>query len=524
MNFRSAPTALAATALVAAGWGGLGPMPASSAAVNPTIPLLTIGSTFPEPTLDLKKSDYANLLANLSLETLLQFNPQGKLEPDLATSWSQTGPVTYVYNLRHGVKFWDGNELTAADVAYSLNYTRSAGSESAYGFQSVKSISASGPYKVVVTLTHPDASWQYQPADGNAEIWEMKFAEEHTGTFGKPGVLVMGTGPWIIDSLDPTTGAELSANPHWWGGTVPIQHISFKIFSNETSLALAMRAGEIDVDPYVLYPGSFKATSATSLISAASCGSHNFSMNTRLPGWDDVHVRRAVAYALNRSNIIAAEGGYATPNYTLITGQELGTIASPPQVNALFGSIPLYPYNLTKARAEMAQSAYPHGFSATLLEYDSGTSQVGEVIAAELQKIGIQAQVKDVGLNQWAAIESGPAPKRLATFSNSGCNSPDPSWYTYVLGTANLQSGQWNTADYAPPAVDKLISEGAGASSSAGRFAAYSSLLRRLASDVPYVPLDLEITTMAVSNKFAFTGFNQFSTDGAYALNIRPAR
>ncbi len=116
MNFRPAPTAVAATALVLAGWGGLGPVPASRAAVSPTIPLLTVGSTFPEPTLDLKKSDYANLLANLSLETLLQFNPQGKLEPDLATSWSQTGPVAYVYNLRHGVKFWDGNDLTAADV------------------------------------------------------------------------------------------------------------------------------------------------------------------------------------------------------------------------------------------------------------------------------------------------------------------------------------------------------------------------------------------------------------------------
>ena len=80
------------------------------------------------------------------------------------------------------------------------------------------------------------------PGSYNAEIFEAKFAEDHKGTFGKPGTLVMGTGPWIVDSLDPTTGAEFSANPHWWGGKVPIQHISYKIFATETSLASAMRA------------------------------------------------------------------------------------------------------------------------------------------------------------------------------------------------------------------------------------------------------------------------------------------
>jgi peptide/nickel transport system substrate-binding protein len=64
----------------------------------------------------------------------------------------------------------------------------------------------------------------------------MKFFEAHKSTFGNPGTLIMGTGPWELDSFDPTSGAELAANPSWWGGKVPIQHISVKIFSNETSL------------------------------------------------------------------------------------------------------------------------------------------------------------------------------------------------------------------------------------------------------------------------------------------------
>ncbi len=85
--------------------------------------------------------------------------------------------------------------------------------------------------------------------------------------------------------------------------------------------------------------------------------------------WDDVHVRRAIAYALNGADIITANGGFATPVSTLISPQSLDTIAPQAQVNTLLKSVPLYPYNVAKAKAELAESAYPKGFKATLLEY-----------------------------------------------------------------------------------------------------------------------------------------------------------
>jgi peptide/nickel transport system substrate-binding protein len=157
------------------------------------------------------------------------------VEPDLASSVTEPNPVTYVYHLRQGVRFWDGSELTAADVLYSLNYDRSAGSQIAFSFTSVRDITASGRYTVVVTLTHPDASWQYVPAEQTAPVFEMKFAKAHPGTFGQAGTLIMGTGPWEVTSFDATKGAELSANPLWWAGKVPIQHVSFTFFSNATS-------------------------------------------------------------------------------------------------------------------------------------------------------------------------------------------------------------------------------------------------------------------------------------------------
>ena len=526
MKFRLVLAVAAAASALLAGGCSSGPAEPSGPGASPTIPLLRVGTAAQVTTVDPTKPGSPSWTTALSLETLLQFGPQGQLEPDLATSWAQAGPVTWVYHLRHGVRFWDGHPLTAADVAYSLNYQRAGASQNSWAYPTVKSVAASGPYTVVVTLTHPDASWQYTPATYTAEIFEKSFALAHKGTMGNPGVLIEGTGPWKYDSLDPTKGAQLSANPRWWGGRVPIQRISFTFFSSETSEALAFRAGEIDLDPYITDPRSFAATSGAKLLSTPDCASDMFSMNTMNAPWNDVHVRRAVAYALDRTAIIAAGGGYASPNYTLIPAQLLQTIASPSQVNSLLQSIPLYPYNVAKARQEMAQSKYPHGFSTTLQEY-TGLGQVinqSQVIAAELHQIGINAQIKSNTLTAWDALAIGPASKRPTSLFYSGCTAPDPSNYTTYLGSWGLQPGGSNMSGYAPPEVDTMINASVATTDRSSRFAAYSKLLERLGTDVPVVPLYTTDLSIALSSRFSYSGLSfYYLQNGAYALNIKPA-
>jgi peptide/nickel transport system substrate-binding protein len=520
------------TAAIAAGGLSAGlvtPIGVASASIvsaTGTIPLLRVGTNFPEPTLNSAKNPYASWITAPALETLLkQVGANNELRPNLATSWAQTGPDTYVYHLRHGVRFWDGDEMTAADVAFSYNYWRSLGSTVAYQFAGVKSITATGPFTVLVTLTQPNAAWQYAPAQ-EPGIFEMKFFEAHKATFGNAGTLIMGTGPWELDSFDPTTGAEMSANPHWWGGKVPIQHISVKVFSNETSLELAMRAGEIDLDPYILDTKAFASASGATLLTAPSCSLGVFSMNTQTAPWSDIHVRRAVAYALDRSDIITAAGGYNTPIYTYIPPSAFLELAPASQVNSLMGSLPLYKYNMAKAKAEMAQSVYPNGYAnaAVMYEYNYGSSiNISEVIAAELQKIGINAQVKVAPTNAaWQADAVGPANKRSTIFSTGWCPGPDISSYGFSLGSWNLKQGEWNDADWAPPAVDSLLKAGVATVNKAKRFAVYSGLIRTIQEDLPYIGLYQESSSVAVSKSFGVPGFNTNSMSGAYALNLKP--
>jgi peptide/nickel transport system substrate-binding protein len=521
----AASAAVLASGLAACS-GSASPPPAAGAAAasSTSIPLLRVGRPFYFTSLDETKNIGADNVAGLGLDTLLTYGPQGQLEPYLASSWAQTSPVTYVYHLRHGATFWDGHPVTATDVAYSLNYDRAPGSDVAFAFVRVKSIAATDPHTVTVTLTQPEASWQYVPAEETSFVFEKQFQQAHKATFGLPGTLVMGSGPWIINSLDPTKGAQATANPHWWGGKVPIQHVSFTFFASATSEALAFRAGEIDVDPSVSNPKSFAAISGATIVTAQSCGTGWFDMNTQQPGWNDVHVRRAVAYALNRADIIAAAGGYATPMYTMTPPSLLRSIASQSQINALLASLPLYQYNLDKARQEMAQSAYPHGFSATILSASDATSlNENQVAAAELAKIGIRLQVKATNETALQAVDTGPAAKRPTGMSGGGCFQPDPNTYSDFLGSNNLQAGSWNMADYAPPEVDTLLAQGEATSDPAQRFAVYSKLFQRLQADQPYVGLFVSDSTGAISPKFRWPDYSPWWWDEAYTLGIRPA-
>src|SRR5262249_40341331 len=148
-------------------------------------------------------------------------------------------------------------------------------------------------------------------------------------------------------------------NDQYWGGRQSIRRISLKFFSDETSEAVAMRSGDIDV----AFPNNgrtFAATSGLKVTTQPTCSIGLLSMNTNVAPWSDVHVRRAVAYAVNRAGIASALGGDVNAEQFLVPKQMWGaTGVSAADLNKLYASLPTYPYNLAKAKQELAQSKYP---------------------------------------------------------------------------------------------------------------------------------------------------------------------
>jgi peptide/nickel transport system substrate-binding protein len=310
---------------------------------------------------------------------------------------------------------------------------------------------------------------------------------------------------------------QLSANPHWWGGKVPIQHITINIFSSETSEALAMRAGEIDVAFPLNGPPFASASGGTVLNWPAANDVGIFAMNTRLKPWSDIHVRRAVAYALNRTDIITADGGptSAGPDSTLISTQELRLLGSESHVNALLKSLPRYAFNLTKARQEMAESPYPKSFTTTTETRNfGGWVDICEVIAAELQKIGIKMKVDVLPSETWLTDIFGPRTYGNV-FTYWGAGNPDPGAEPgSLLGSENMKIGGGDLANYDPKSVDQLLARGDATSNPAARLAIYGDLLKKLATDEPYVPLFNINIFMALGSKFTLPASvrNQYVT------------
>src|SRR5262249_52012179 len=152
-----------------------------------------------------------------AVEPLTILTAEGEFKPWLAERAEQVSPTEWEYDIRDGVKFWDGNPVTVDDVIFSLEHYGAPESVGVGYFVNVDSIEPADDDPVKVTLTNPDPTWPYTVASGYSAIFEKAYFEANEDTYGDPGTLVMGTGPWKFESLDPTAGAELVANPDWWG-------------------------------------------------------------------------------------------------------------------------------------------------------------------------------------------------------------------------------------------------------------------------------------------------------------------
>jgi peptide/nickel transport system substrate-binding protein len=362
------------------------------------------------------------------------------------------------------------------------------------------------------------------PAGDPMGIFEKKWFLAHQSTFGQPGTGVMGTGPWVITSYNGTTSAELKANPHYWGGKVNIQKVSVQFFSSETSEALAFRDGEINL-AFPIDNKAFASTSGTPLTTVPSYAVQGeFQMNVIQKPWNNVHVRLAVAYALNRTDLINAWGGYADPVYQFLTAGLLENIGTAAQVAAVLKSVPTFPYNLAKAKAEMAQSPYPHGVSATISVENAGSyPNVSQAIVAELAKIGIHVKLNVMTADaQTANMTSANRVGILTAFTYSGSVSRDPGEaFSYQEGQSNISAGNWNTSNWAPTPVNNLLNKGYTTTNNAQRLKIYGQIDTAYANAEPFIPLFNEDATVALASQYTWPDFNGYYYDlGPWLLGV----
>jgi len=330
-------------------------------------------------------------------DTLVQAGSNLNIEPDLATSWTKPNGRTYVFNIRQGVRFSNGREMTVHDVVGSLKRLISPKIASFWAGQlgQIESITTSGPWKVKVVLKVPDSAFVPALANTTASILPMK--ELNAGTFN-PDKQLLGTGPWKVASHQAGISWKFVRNPYYWRKGYPkADTLIIKIIPAEPALIAALRNGSVDaVYSYdTNAPALLRGIPNVKEVVQTTPEAQNVFVNT-VPGtlFSNPKLREALSLAINRQEIIKlAQGGYG-----------LASAAVAPQFGVCPASaMPYAKPNVSEARSLVA-AAGATGKTVTIIPlpetYFPISPPSAEVLAQNLNAIGLKTNIVDFPLTQ----------------------------------------------------------------------------------------------------------------------------
>ena len=237
MPRRAVLMTLAIASIITAGCGrSLSQAESNQGEISPTAGLVTTtpAGTKPVPSVtwavyrDVNSLDPAfafdypeNTAISLMCESLLLQQPSGVIVPGLASVTTPT-PLTFVFTLKPGVTFWNGDPVTPADVVYSLDRQMSTQLGGFYTdvFTRVKSVAATGSNQVTITMNQPDYWLEGELASMGGVIIQKSFAQAQGSKYGTPAGSIMCTGPYMLKSWTPSGGVVAVVNPNYWNKAV----------------------------------------------------------------------------------------------------------------------------------------------------------------------------------------------------------------------------------------------------------------------------------------------------------------
>jgi peptide/nickel transport system substrate-binding protein len=481
--------------------------------------VLRVASAFDPQTMDPHALAllYHSRVAFQVYEFLVNRDEQFKLEPALAVSWQATGPTTWRFRLRPGVKFHDGSSFTADDAVFSFERALGPTSQRSFSLKGLVAVRKVDDLTIEFQLAAPDAVWPEKLwlVAMMSRSWARQHGAEKAQDFnGKQETYTvrnaMGTGPFRLESYQPDVRLVLRRFDGWWNrsdarnGNIE-EAVFVGIRSDATRLA-ALASGEVDLvlDPPFQDVGRLKTDARLAVLSVPDIGMQYFTfdqarnelLHSDVKGrnpFKDIRVRQAVAHALNVDLIIQKVlRGQATPS---------GTFLSPlvdgyqPELDRRI------PYDPARARSLLAQAGYPSGFSVTLdcvnVAYREAVCQAA---AAMLAQVGIRVTFRSSPTNQFFPKLS----QATASFVEYGWTPATDPWATLnaLFRTWDPQGGgTFNAGRYSNTQLDALIDAVRTEPDLTRRRARVGVALRMIHDDLPYIPLYRRTLNWAMARK-----------------------
>lgn len=323
-------------------------------------------------------------------EGLVKPNSDGEMIPAVAEKYtlSEDG-TTYTFTLREGVKFHNGQTVTAEDVIYSINRCAAVpeGQEKPLvaAFSAVKSVEALDEKTVAVTIAQRDLEFiSYM----TAAIIPADYENQDTAP--------VGTGPFKFVSRTPQQDFVMERFEDYWGAPAWLDKVTYKICENADALVMNLNGGSIDLCAHLTSAQASQLNQNFQVLEGTMNLVQAIYLNNQAKPFDNQLVRQALCYAIDRQGIMdmvadghgTAVGSSIYPAFTKYFLPEL---------------VDKYPHDVAKAKELLAQAGYPDGFDMTISVPNNYQPHMdtAEVVAEQLREAGINVTIQPVEWSTW---------------------------------------------------------------------------------------------------------------------------
>jgi peptide/nickel transport system substrate-binding protein len=472
---------------------------------------IDVGPGSLDPRLDSDES--SRRVQQLMFNALISFDDHGDPTGDLAASWENPDPLTYVFHLRPGVLFQDGRPLTSDDVRYTMEsiLADEVPSFRKGDLEVIRSVETPDPATIRFRLKEPFAPFVSNLGMGILE----------RGAGPDAGARPVGTGPFRLVRYRKDQDLLLQAFPRYFRGRPGVGQILLKIVPEASSRQQELLKGSVDMVMNDLDPDQVEVLRKDSRLRVLTSPSNRYSylgFNLQDPILKDVRVRQAVACAIDRDVLIRV----------LLHGlARLATGLLPPDHWAYEGEVASYPHDPARAEALLDEAGYrdpdgPGPGSRFRLVYKTTTAQLAReqasVFQEQLREVGIDLEIRSF---EWGTFYDDIKSGRFQMYSLQWTQILDPDVYRMRFGSAYFPPRGFNRGRYVNSEVDRLLDQGAREPSREERRRIYSRIQSILAEEVPYVSLWHKSNTAVLAKRvrgFKLTPAGDFSVLAAVTL------